>query len=242
MAVTGLIGVGFVIGHMAGNLQMFLGPAKMNAYARVPEEHAASCSGWCAIGAARRGRSSTSWWRISSRRSSARRGRSATSSASRRSRRSPRARCGGAACCCSSSSSSTSCTSRPARSFRREPADAQYPSFSHTDVYGNVVERVPESGGSSLFYVVAMLFLGLHLYHGAWSSVRTLGCSEAVAQSAAAAASSHGRSLVVVLARLHRASRVGRASRRDPIDDHRTERADPGRPARPRSGTGTAST
>src|SRR5215203_4211630 len=32
MAVTGLIGVGFVIGHMVGNLQMFQGPAKMNAY------------------------------------------------------------------------------------------------------------------------------------------------------------------------------------------------------------------
>jgi len=27
----------------------------------------------------------------------------------------------------------------------------------------------------SAFYVVSMIFLGLHLYHGAWSSVRTLG-------------------------------------------------------------------
>jgi succinate dehydrogenase / fumarate reductase cytochrome b subunit len=25
------------------------------------------------------------------------------------------------------------------------------------------------------FYIVAMLALGLHLYHGAWSSMRTLG-------------------------------------------------------------------
>ncbi|HEV3485428.1 MAG TPA: hypothetical protein VG106_08475 [Vicinamibacterales bacterium] len=33
MAVTGLIGVGFVVGHMLGNLQVFLGPAKFNAYA-----------------------------------------------------------------------------------------------------------------------------------------------------------------------------------------------------------------
>jgi succinate dehydrogenase / fumarate reductase cytochrome b subunit len=33
MGVTGLVGVGFVILHMAGNLQMFLGPRKMNAYA-----------------------------------------------------------------------------------------------------------------------------------------------------------------------------------------------------------------
>ena len=33
MAVTGLLLVLFVIGHMAGNLQVFIGPAKMNAYA-----------------------------------------------------------------------------------------------------------------------------------------------------------------------------------------------------------------
>jgi succinate dehydrogenase / fumarate reductase, cytochrome b subunit len=28
------------------------------------------------------------------------------------------------------------------------------------------------------FYVVAMLFLLLHLFHGAWSSMRTLGLSK----------------------------------------------------------------
>src|SRR6476469_11159206 len=32
MAVTGLILVGFVILHMAGNLQIFIGPAKLNGY------------------------------------------------------------------------------------------------------------------------------------------------------------------------------------------------------------------
>ena len=32
MAVTGLIGFGFVIGHMLGNLQVYLGPEVMNAY------------------------------------------------------------------------------------------------------------------------------------------------------------------------------------------------------------------
>ena len=35
MAVTGLIGVGFVIGHMIGNLQVFLGPEKLNGYAEA---------------------------------------------------------------------------------------------------------------------------------------------------------------------------------------------------------------
>ena len=32
MGVTGLIGIGFVIVHMAGNLQVFIGPDKLNAY------------------------------------------------------------------------------------------------------------------------------------------------------------------------------------------------------------------
>jgi succinate dehydrogenase / fumarate reductase, cytochrome b subunit len=34
MAVTGAIMFGFVIGHLAGNLQIFEGPAKLNAYGR----------------------------------------------------------------------------------------------------------------------------------------------------------------------------------------------------------------
>jgi succinate dehydrogenase / fumarate reductase cytochrome b subunit len=55
--------------------------------------------------------------------------------------------------------------------------DAQYPAFSHTDVYGNVVSAF-RNPWVSLFYVVAMLFLLLHLFHGAWSSVRTLGLSK----------------------------------------------------------------
>ena len=32
MGVTGLIGVGFVIAHMAGNLQVFIGQDKINSY------------------------------------------------------------------------------------------------------------------------------------------------------------------------------------------------------------------
>jgi succinate dehydrogenase / fumarate reductase cytochrome b subunit len=35
MGATGVILVGFVIGHMAGNLQFFMGPERYNAYARL---------------------------------------------------------------------------------------------------------------------------------------------------------------------------------------------------------------
>jgi succinate dehydrogenase / fumarate reductase cytochrome b subunit len=42
------------------------------------------------------------------------------------------------------------------------------------DVYGNIVASF-HIWWVALFYIVAMVFLGLHLYHGAWSSIRTLG-------------------------------------------------------------------
>jgi succinate dehydrogenase / fumarate reductase cytochrome b subunit len=44
----------------------------------------------------------------------------------------------------------------------------------HRDVYGNIVASF-RIWWVALFYIVSMLALGLHLYHGAWSSVRTLG-------------------------------------------------------------------
>jgi succinate dehydrogenase / fumarate reductase cytochrome b subunit len=48
--------------------------------------------------------------------------------------------------------------------------------FSHEDVYANVVLSF-RIWWVSLFYVIAMVALGLHLYHGAWSSVRSIGVS-----------------------------------------------------------------
>ncbi|HVM00153.1 MAG TPA: succinate dehydrogenase cytochrome b subunit [Egibacteraceae bacterium] len=48
------------------------------------------------------------------------------------------------------------------------------PDFHRHDVYGNVVasfQRVPVS----LFYILANLALGLHLYHGAWSLFQSMG-------------------------------------------------------------------
>jgi succinate dehydrogenase / fumarate reductase cytochrome b subunit len=42
------------------------------------------------------------------------------------------------------------------------------------DVYGNIVASF-RIWWVSLFYIAAMAALGLHLFHGAWSAVRTLG-------------------------------------------------------------------
>jgi succinate dehydrogenase / fumarate reductase cytochrome b subunit len=50
------------------------------------------------------------------------------------------------------------------------------PGYSHSDVYRNVVLafQVPSISG---IYIAAMLLLGMHLYHGAWSMLHTLGTS-----------------------------------------------------------------
>ena len=51
-----------------------------------------------------------------------------------------------------------------------------HPDFIHLDPYHNVVVgfRRPLVTG---FYLVAMILLGLHLAHGTWSALRTLGLS-----------------------------------------------------------------
>lgn len=46
------------------------------------------------------------------------------------------------------------------------------------DVYGDIVMSF-RIWWVSAFYMIAMVFLGLHLYHGAWSSMRTLGYAKA---------------------------------------------------------------
>src|SRR5437868_10389403 len=48
--------------------------------------------------------------------------------------------------------------------------------FSSRDVYANVVTSF-RIWWVALFYVVSMIALGLHLFHGAWSSVRSIGVS-----------------------------------------------------------------
>ncbi|MDH3285075.1 MAG: succinate dehydrogenase cytochrome b subunit [Acidobacteriota bacterium] len=52
-----------------------------------------------------------------------------------------------------------------------------HPGFDREDVYRNVVSgfQVPLV---SLFYVVANLLLGMHLYHGLWSMFQTLGLND----------------------------------------------------------------
>jgi succinate dehydrogenase / fumarate reductase cytochrome b subunit len=53
-----------------------------------------------------------------------------------------------------------------------------HPAFDHKDVYGNIIVAF-QVWWVALLYVLAMIGLGLHLYHGTWSSIRTLGLTRA---------------------------------------------------------------
>jgi succinate dehydrogenase / fumarate reductase cytochrome b subunit len=176
MAVTGLMLVGFVIAHMAGNLQMFVGPAKMNGYAAFLQGLGEL------LWVARIGLIVATVlhvlmaWQLTQIKRRARpvgyeqRTPQVSTLASRS------MRWGGLLLLVFivfHILHFTTGTVFPAASH----PDAQYPGFSHTNVYGNVISafRNPLVTG---FYVVAMLFLMLHLFHGAWASVRTLGLTK----------------------------------------------------------------
>lgn len=49
--------------------------------------------------------------------------------------------------------------------------------FVKSDVYDNIVISF-RIWWITLFYVLAMIALGLHLYHGVWSSVRSIGAAQ----------------------------------------------------------------
>ncbi len=52
-----------------------------------------------------------------------------------------------------------------------------HPAFSKGGAYGNVVIGFGNVW-VAIFYIVAMTFFGLHLYHGVWAGVRTLGVAK----------------------------------------------------------------
>jgi len=176
MAVTGLLLVGFVIAHMAGNLQMFVGPAKMNGYAAFLKSTGELL--WIA----RLGLLVATIlhvlmaWQLTQIKNRARpvgyekREPQVSTIASRT------MRWGGVLILVFIVFHILHFTTGTVFPMASSP-DAAHPGFSHTDVYGNVIAAF-RNPLVSAFYVVAMLFLMLHLFHGAWSSVRTLGLTK----------------------------------------------------------------
>jgi succinate dehydrogenase / fumarate reductase cytochrome b subunit len=167
LAVTGLVLFGFVIGHMLGNLQVFLGPEKLNHYA-------ASLKGMPALLWAVRALllvsvvahavvSMTLVTKTSGARSVGYRTKHELAT---------------------NYSALTMKYGGPALALFivfhlahfTIPGVAMSSAYSHspTDVYANVVHAFQIPWVVAI-YVVAQFFLGMHLYHGGWSLLQTLG-------------------------------------------------------------------
>jgi succinate dehydrogenase / fumarate reductase cytochrome b subunit len=163
MAVTGLMMIAFLIGHMLGNLQVFAGPSKINEYA------AALRALGPLLWLVRIGLLVALVLHVVA----------------------------------AFQLTQLKQTARPAGYAEREPQVSTFaartirwggvlllvfivlhllhftfgtihPAFDAKDVYGNLVAGF-DIWWVAVLYVVAMVGLGLHLYHGTWSSIRTLG-------------------------------------------------------------------
>lgn len=167
MAVTGIIGVLFVIGHMVGNLQVFQGAERLNAYghllhgplnelvwgARVVLVIALVLHVVAAYQLTMRNRAARPV-------EYAQRTPQVSTLASRT------LRWGGVLLLVFIVYHLLDLTIGTAN-----------PNFLPGDVYANLVGSMRRPA-IAVFYLVAMGALALHLYHGAWSSLRTLGVSQ----------------------------------------------------------------
>lgn len=168
MAVTGIIGIGFLIAHVAGNLFVFRGPEALNNYSHFLHGPANELL-WIArvVLLASVILHVIAAWQLTQQSHAAR--------PIGYARREPQVstvasrvmRWGGVLLLVFivfHILHFTTGTIRPAGTFEEG------------NVYANVVASF-HVWWVVLFYVVAMAFLGLHLYHGAWSSFRTLGAT-----------------------------------------------------------------
>jgi succinate dehydrogenase / fumarate reductase, cytochrome b subunit len=164
MAVTGLVFLGFLMGHLAGNLLVFKGPAALNAYAEGLRHIPALL--WAArltlIGCV-----ALHVW-------------AATSLTLANLRARPVGYCEQQDVA-STYASRTMVWSGPLLGLfvgyhlaHLTLGVALPHEFAAGDVFRNVVSGF-QHWPVAAFYVVAMLALGLHLYHGVWSMLQSLG-------------------------------------------------------------------
>ena len=172
MGVTGLIGIGFVILHMAGNLQVFIGQEKINSYGALLHGPLAELT-WLLrivliVSVVLHVLMAFQLTRLSAAARPVGYKKKEVQVATLASRT---MKWGGVLLLVFIIVHLLHFTTE-----RIDPAGWRCMTDSHgnRDVYGNMIAsfRIWWVAG---FYIVAMLALGLHLYHGAWSSVRTLG-------------------------------------------------------------------
>jgi succinate dehydrogenase / fumarate reductase cytochrome b subunit len=163
MAVTGIVLYGFVFAHMAGNLQFFLGPAMLDAYGAKLQEvpaiiwtlrsilivsvilHIASALSLSALKRQARPKGYTKRGRVQA----------------------------------SYAATSMGLGGLLLLAFvifhiLHFTTGQAHPDFHHGEVYRNVVVGFSRPLVVGI-YLLAMVALALHLYHGVWSSFRSLG-------------------------------------------------------------------
>jgi succinate dehydrogenase / fumarate reductase cytochrome b subunit len=166
MAVTGIIGIAFLIVHMAGNLQVFEGADKLNTYAHFLPGPATELL-WVirVVLIVAVVLHVVMAWQVTMRNRAARpvgyqkREPQVSTLASKT------MRWGGVLLLVFIVFHILHFTTRDIQPAGR---------VADGDVFGNVVGSF-RIWWVTAFYTVAMIFLGLHLWHGAWSSVRTTG-------------------------------------------------------------------
>jgi succinate dehydrogenase / fumarate reductase cytochrome b subunit len=168
LAVSGMVLFGFTVGHMLGNLQVFLGPEAFNGYAASIKSTPPLLWGVRTLLLVSVLVHIVIAFDLYSRSSSAR-------SVGYRMKRNV----------VTSYSAATMKYSGPIlllyivfhlAHFTAPGLTLGAVAFSHTDAYTNFVSsfKVPWVAG---VYILANLFLGLHLYHGSWSLFQSLGLS-----------------------------------------------------------------
>lgn len=168
MALTGLVLYGFVIVHMLGNLQVFLGPQALNKYAETLKATPPLLWGvrlvllvsvalhvWSAVSLIG-GTSEARKTDYKLRRYTATNGAALSM------------RYGGFAL--------LAFILFHLAHFTAPGTGLGIYQHSHTDVYANVIASF-STWWVVAIYLVAQAFLGLHLYHGSWSLLQTLGLS-----------------------------------------------------------------
>lgn len=167
MAVTGIIGVLFVLGHMAGNLQVFQGAARLNAYGALlhgPLNEVVWGARVVLLAAVVLHIIAATQLTIRNRQARP------VDYADRRPQVSTLAartlRWGGVLLLVFIVYHLLDIT-----------VGTLNPQFEAGNVYGNLLASL-QRPLVAIFYLVAMAALGLHLYHGAWSSMRSLGVAQ----------------------------------------------------------------
>lgn len=165
MAVTGVIVFGFVLGHMVGNLQIYAGPERLNAYAAFLQGNRGL------LWAVRLTLLTAALLHILSAAQLWLQGRRARPVAYHRQE-----------LVATTYAARTMVVGGPIillflfYHLAHLTTGHAHSSFVTGDVYANVVAGFGVWWISAV-YIVANLFVGLHLYHGVWSLLQTLGAS-----------------------------------------------------------------